>query len=99
MTCTEAAPDQNSGSGTTTIDTAQDDPIQHAGDTVAGHAMTQHTSYTTNPPCITVHQATALRIEVDCTQDHLTDHQNIVHTKRVHTVQDHTPIRETKTPI
>ena len=43
MTCTEATPDHNNGTGTATIEAAQDNPIQHTRDTVTGHAMTLHT--------------------------------------------------------
>ena len=49
MTCTEAAPECNNGTGTATMEAAQDDPIQHTRDTVAGYPMTHHTSHTTNP--------------------------------------------------
>ena len=45
MTCIEAAPDHNKGIGTAAIEAAQDNPIQHTGDTVTGHAMT-HTLVT-----------------------------------------------------
>ena len=95
VTCTKATPDHNNRTGTATIEAAQDDPIQHTEDTVRGPAMTHHTGHTANPPHTTAHQATALRITVDHTYDHLTDHQSIVHTKKDHTVQDHTPARET----
>ena len=81
LTCTESTPDHNNGTGTTAIELTQDDSIQHTGDTAAGHAMTHHTSHTANPLHTTAHQATTLRIPVDHTHDHLTDHQNIVHTQ------------------
>ena len=45
MTCTAAAPDCNKGEGTATIETAQDNPIQHTEDTVTDPAMT-HTPAT-----------------------------------------------------
>ena len=63
--CTEATPDHNNGTGTATIETAQDDPIQHTGDTVTGHAMIYHTSHTTNPQHTAAYQATTLRTAVD----------------------------------
>ena len=61
--------------------------------------MTYHTGHTTSPAHTTAHQATALRIAVDCTYNHLTNHQSIVHTKKYHAVWDHTPARETESPI
>ena len=65
MSCTEAAPDHNKGTGTATIEAAQDDPIQLAGDTVTGHFIIHHTEHTANPAHSTAQQATALRITVD----------------------------------
>ena len=76
MTCTEAIADHNNGTGTITIEAAQHDPIQHTKDTVTGHAMTYQTSHTASPPHTAAHQATNLRITVDCPNDHLTHHQN-----------------------
>ena len=43
VTCTEAAPDHNNGAGSATIEAAQDKPIQHIKDTVAGPIITNHT--------------------------------------------------------
>ena len=99
MTCTEAAPDHNNETGTVTIETAQGNPIQHTEDTVTGPAMTHHTGHTANPPHTAAQQATALRITVGYTHDHLTNCQNLVHTKKDPTVWDHTPVRVTKSPI
>ena len=82
MTCTEAAPDQNNGTGTAAIGAAQDIPIQHTEYTVTGLAMTHHTSHTTNPPCTTACQATALRTAVDHTCNHPTNCLSMVHTNR-----------------
>ena len=82
-TCTEAASDHNNVTGTATIEAAQGNSIQHTEDTVTGPPVTHHTGHTTNPPHTTAHQATALWIVVDHTHDHLTNHQNIVHTKKV----------------
>ena len=50
VTCTEATPDHNNGKGTATIAAPQDNPIQHTGDTVTGHAVIHHTHHTTNLP-------------------------------------------------
>ena len=86
VNCTEAAPDHNDRTGTVTIEAAQGNPIQHTGDTVTGHAMTHHTSHTTNPPHTAVYQATTLRIAVDCVLNLLTNHQNIAHTRKNHAV-------------
>ena len=97
-TCTEAASNHNNGTGTSTIEAAQDDPIQQTRDTAASPTMTHHTSYTANPPHTTAHQATTLRITVDHTHDQPTNHQSIVHTIKDHTVQNHIPTRETESP-
>ena len=86
MTCTEAVPHHNNGTGTGAIEAVQDDPIQHTGNTVTGHAMIHHTSHTTNPPHATAHQATTLRTTVDHINGLLTDCQNIVHAEKVHAV-------------
>ena len=90
MTCTEAAPDHNNGTGTAAIEAAQDDPIQHTKDTVTDPTVTHHTSHTANPPHTAAHQATTLRIAVDHIHDLPTDRQNIVHTRKDH------PTKETK---
>ena len=74
VTCTDATLDHSNGTGTTTIESAQDDPIQHTEDTAAAPTMTLHTSHTTNPPHTTAHQVITLRITVDCTHNHLTNH-------------------------
>ena len=86
MTCTEATLNHNNGTGTASIEAAQDNPIQHTRDTVTGHAVTHHTSYTAKPSHTTAHQTTALRITVDHIHDFPTNCQNIVHTKKDHTV-------------
>ena len=98
MACTEAAQNHSNRTGTTTIEAAPDDPIQHTENTATSPAMTNHTSHTTNPPHTAASQATTLRIAVDHTHDQPTDHWNIVHTKNDHAVQDHTSARETKSP-
>ena len=67
MTCIEVAPDHNNGTGSATIEAAQDNSIQHTKDTVAGPAMTLHTSHTTNPTQTAAHQATTLK---DCSRSH-----------------------------
>ena len=82
VTSTDANPDHNNGTGTTTIEAAQDNPIQHSGDTLTGHTA--------------AHQAITLRITVNHILDLPTNHQNIFHTTKDHTVQDHTPIKETE---
>ena len=43
--CTEATPDHNNGTGTSAIETAQDDPIQHTEDTVTGPTIKGHMAY------------------------------------------------------
>ena len=73
MTCTEPAPNHNKGTGTATIEAAQDDPIQHTEDTAAGPTVTHHTGHTLNPQYITAPQAMALRIAEGHTHDHPTD--------------------------
>ena len=98
VTCTEDTPDHNR-TGTTTIEAAKMIPFSTAKDAATGPAITHYTSHTTNPPHTATHQATTLRITVDCTHDHLTNCQSIVHTKKDHTVWDHTPARESKSPI
>ena len=50
MTYIEATPDHNNGTGTATIEAAQDDSIQHTEDTAIGPAKTHHTGHTANPP-------------------------------------------------
>ena len=64
VTCTEAPPYHNNGTGPGTMEAAQDDSIQHTGDTVTGHTMIHHTSHTKNPPHTIAHQANTLRIAV-----------------------------------
>ena len=96
MTCTVATPNHNNRTGSAAIEAAQDDPIQHTEDTVAGPTMTHHIGHTANPPHTTAHQATTLRTTADHIHTHPTDHQSTIHTKEDHTVQDHTPIREPK---
>ena len=106
VTCTEAAPYHSNRTGTATIEAAQDDPIQHTEDTATGHAMTHHTGHTANPLHTTPHQVNALRIILDQIHNYPTNfHSNyptnfhsIAHTKRDHTVWDHTPTKETKSP-
>ena len=61
MTCTEAAPYHNNGTGSAAIEAAQDDPIQHTEDTVAGPTITHHIGHTANPPHTAAHQASTLR--------------------------------------
>ena len=61
ITCTEAAPDCNKGTGTATIKAAQDVPIQHTEATVAEPAMTHHTGHTADHPHTATHQVTTLR--------------------------------------
>ena len=85
MTCREATSDQYNGTGTATIEEAQDDHNQHTEDTDAHPPMTCHTGYTTNPPHTTAHWVTILRTTLDHIHVHLTDHQNIIHTKKNHT--------------
>ena len=92
VTCTETAPDHNNGTGSATIEAAQNDPIQHIKDTVAGPAMTYHTSHTANPPCTAANQATTLRTATNHIHAHPANHQSIFHTKEDHTVWDHTAI-------
>ena len=82
VTCTEATPDHNNGTGTSAIIATHDDPIQHIKDTATGPAMKYHTGHTATPLHTTAHQATTVGITVDCTPNHLTDCQNIVHTKK-----------------
>ena len=94
VTHTEAAPDHNNGTGSATIEAAQDDPIQHIEDIVADPVMTHHTDHTANPLYTPAHQATALRATADHNHAHPTEHQNILHTKGNHAVWDPTPIRE-----
>ena len=60
--------------------------------------MTHHTSHTTNPPHTTAYLATGPRITVEHIHDLPTNCQNIVHTKKDRTVQDHTPNKETESP-
>ena len=95
MICTEAPHNHNSGTGTATIEAAQGDPIEHTEDTATGPTKTHHTGHTANLPHTAGHQATTLRIAVDHTHDHPTNHWSIVHTEKDHTVQDHTPTKET----
>ena len=84
MTCTEATQDHNNGTGTTVIEAAQDNAIQHTKGTVADPTMTHHTGHTTNHPHTTAHQVTTHRIIVDHSHAHPKDHQNITHTKEGH---------------
>ena len=93
MTYTEAVPNHDNGTDTAAIEAAQNDPIQCTEDKVMDAAMTHHTSHTANHPHTAAHQNTALRTAVDHIHTHPTDHQNIIHTKKDHTVGDHTPIR------
>ena len=93
ITHTEAAPDCNNGMGIATIESAQDDPIQHTKATVTEPTMTHHTSHTTDHPHTAAHQVTTLRTAVGHIHAHPTDHQNIIHTTEDHTVQDYFPTR------
>ena len=86
MTCTEATSDHNNGTGTGTIEAAQDDPIQPNKDTVTDSTVTHHTGHTANYPHTTAQQVTALRTAVNHIHAHATDHQNITHTIEGHTV-------------
>ena len=72
--CTEASPDHNNRKGSATIEAAQDNPIQHTEDTVAGPTVTLHTGHTANPPHTTAHEATALSMIADHIHAHPTDH-------------------------
>ena len=81
MTCTEATPDCNKGTGTAAIEAAQDNPIQHFKATVTETTMKHHTSHTTDHPHTTAHQVTTLRTTVDHIHVHPIDHQIIPHTK------------------
>ena len=83
ITCTDPIPDHNNGTGTAAIEAAQDDPIQHTGNTGTGYALIHHMGDTANPPHTTAHQATPLRITVDHIHDLPTDCQNVMHTKRI----------------
>ena len=74
MICTEATPNHNNGTGTATIEAAQDDPTQYTEDTAKGPTATHHTCHTAIPQHTLAHQATALRIAVDHTHNHLTNH-------------------------
>ena len=74
MTCTEAVPDCNKGTGTAAIDEAQDDPLQHTEATVTKPAMTHHTGHTADHPHTTAHQAITLRTAVDHIHVHPIDH-------------------------
>ena len=74
MVCTEAAPDQNNGTGTAVIEAAQDNPIQHTEDTVADPTMTHHTGHKANHPHTASHQVTTLRTPVDYIHAHPTEH-------------------------
>ena len=98
MICTEAAPNHSNGTDTTTIEAAQDVPIQHTKDTATGPAVTHHTGHTANPLHTAAHWVTTLRIIVDHVHDYPINHQSIVYTKKDHTVQDHAPTRETESP-
>ena len=64
VTCVEAAHNHNNGTGTATVEAAQDDPIQHTKDTATGSAVMHHTCHTTNPLHTAACQATILRITV-----------------------------------
>ena len=79
ITCTEATPEHNNGSGTAAIEVTQDYCNQHMKDTVADPTVTHHTSHTANPPHTAAHWATVLRTTVDHIHIHPTDHQNIIH--------------------
>ena len=94
MTCTEAAPDCNKGTGTATTEAAKGNPIQYTKGTITEPTMTCLTSHTADHPHTTAHQITALRMTVDHNHAHPTDHQNIIHTTEAHAVQDHIPNRE-----
>ena len=96
MTCIEAAPDHNNGTGTDPIEAAQDDSLQHNEDRVEDPTVTHHTDHTANPSHTTAHQATPPRTAVDYIHAHPTNCLSIVHTKRYHTVQDHTSTKETE---
>ena len=98
MTHTEAVPNHNNGTGTATIEAAQENTIQHTKDTATGPAMTHHTGHIANPLHTAAHQVTALRIAVDHIHDNPTDCQSIVYTKKDHAVWDYTPTKETKSP-
>ena len=65
MTCTEASPDHNNGTGTATIEAAQDDPIQHTKDTDPDPAITHYTSHTTNHPHTAAHQVPLTQMIID----------------------------------
>ena len=86
MTYTGAIPDHNKGTGTTTIEPAQDDLIQHTENTVTEPTMTHHTGHTVDHPHTTATQDTTLRTTADHTHIHPIDHQNIPHIKEDHTV-------------
>ena len=81
MTCTEAVPNCNNGTGTAAVEAAQDDPIQQTEDTVVYPTMIHHTSNTAIHPHTTPHQVTPLRTTVDHIHAHPTDCQSIIHTK------------------
>ena len=94
MTCTEAAPDHNNGTGSATIEATQDNSIQYTKDIVTGSTMTHHTDQTANHPHTTACQATTLRITADHIHAYPMNHQSIISTKEDHAIQDYTPIRE-----
>ena len=91
MTCTEAAPDDNKGTGRDAIGSAQGNPIQHTKATAAEPTVTHHNGYTAQNPCTAAHQVTTLRTAVGHIHVHPTDHQNMVHTTGDQAFQDHTP--------
>ena len=90
MTCTEATPDHNNGTGTDAIEAAEGDPILHIEATTIEPAITHYTGHTTDSLQSTAHQVITLRNTVHHVNVHPTDHQNIFHTTEDHAVQDHT---------
>ena len=94
MSCTEAAPDDNKGKGTATIEAAQGCPIQHTKATVTEPTMTCLTGHTAEHTHTTDHQVTALRTTVDHIHTHPTN--CVIHTTEAYAVQDHTPTRKPK---
>ena len=94
--CTEATQGHSNMTGRANIKAAQDNLIQHTRDRATGPAMTHHTCHIADHLHTTACKGTALKIAVHHIYDCPANYQSIFHTRKDHTVWDHTPTNNTE---